>query len=166
MRILSRKNLSVFLLGILVLLVLAGCGSAGSQVDNYDEEIWGKIPEEDKGIEVQTNYFTFEYPAEWENKVEEVRSEDGENTTVTFKTKISGKEVVLFSVTFGPDEVEGYLLGQLKEDEKMINVYTVVNEMPAEDWSEEEYNEICSLQERVNDIIMQVFDDERFIPAR
>ena len=38
-------------------------------------------------------------------------------------------------------------------------------EQNPEDWSEEEYTEICRLQERVNDILVQLQEDERFVPT-
>lgn len=133
-----------------------------------DEEIvWATAPEETLGIAVDNDYMTFYYPQEWEGKVEEHREKNGENIAVTFQTKIGGKDVVLFSVVMGPGVVDGYLLGQLKDPQAgTINVYSVMNELMPEDWSEEEYSEICALQERVNDIIVQFYEDERFVPSR
>ena len=100
--------------------------------------------------------------------MEEVREEDGGNVKVTFRTEISGKEVVLFTVVMGPDVVEeGYLLGQLMDpQEGAINVYSIMNEMAPEGWTEEEYSRICTMQERVNEIIVQFYEDERFVSSR
>ena len=165
---LRRMQLLVLVGVMLTTILLAGCGGSEPTETTFSEaEIWGTAPAETLGIAVENAYKTFYYPQEWENKVEEVRTEDGANCTVTFQTKISGKEVVLFSVVMGPDEAEGYLLGQLKDEATgMINVYSVMNEADPEAWSEEEYSEICALQERVNDIIVQFFEDERFVPNR
>ena len=81
---------------------------------------------------------TFYYPQEWDGKVEESRSISGQTVTVTFQTDISGQKVVLFSVVMGPGVVDGYLLGQLEDPEEgTINVYSVMNEIDPEDWSEE-----------------------------
>lgn len=187
MKKLNGKGCVKVLAGILSVLLLVGCGAADVPEETVDEAVveetapeeiveeipeeipeeetvLDEIPEETKGIEVQTEYFTFEYLKEWENKVEEVHTQEGRNSVVTFRTKVSERDVVLFSVILGPDEADGYLLGYLKDGEEMINVYAAVNDMPAEDWSEEEYQEICAMQERVNDIIVQFYEDERFVP--
>ena len=164
----KRKTfVRAFAAGLSILLLLTGCGSKETPSETLsEEEIWGTMPEETKGIEVQTDYFTFEYPKEWENKVTEVHTQEGNNCVVSFKTDISGQDVLLFSVILGSDPSDGFLLGKLEDGDDVVYVYTAVNDMPAEDWSEEEYNEICSLQERINEIIMQFHEDERFVPSR
>ena len=99
--------------------------------------------------------------------LEEFAVENGKNIKVSFQTKIGEKNVVLVSIVLGPDVCDGYLLGQLEDPEAgTINVYSIINEPVREDWSEEEYSEICALQERVNDIIVQFYDDDRFVPSR
>ncbi len=159
----SKTFARVVAAGLSILLLLTGC-SRGPSLD--DEEVWGAVPEETKGIEVQTDYFTFEYPKEWENKVKEVRTQEGNNCVVSFRTDISGQDVLLFSVILGSDESDGFLLGKLNDGDNVVYVYTAVNDMPADDWSEEEYDEICSMQERINEIIAQFYDDARFVPSR
>ena len=159
-----RRSLAM-LMSVAIILALTACGTK-KQVED-DGLVWGDPPEETPGIAVDNSYMTFYYPGEWEGKVEEIREEDGENVTVTFQTDISGKKVVLFSVNLGPGVFDGYLLGQLNDPQAgTINVYSVMNEVASVDWSEEEYNEICSLQERVNDIIVQFYEDERFVSSR
>lgn len=162
------KRCMTLLLAVSILTLLAGCGSKSEETNPVDDFVWVTAPEETLGIAVDNAYMTFYYPQEWEGKVEEIREEAGENITVTFQTGISGKDVVLFSVVLGSGVVEdGYLLGQLKDPQAgTINVYSVMNELMPEDWTEEEYNEICALQERVNDIIVQFYEDERFVPSR
>lgn len=119
--------------------------------------------EETTGIPMDTPYMTFTYPQEWEGKVEAVQTTEGRNSVISFKTEISGKEVVLFSVILGQDAAEGYLLGQLQDEVYgVINVYSAMNEIDPTDWTEKEYSEICALQERVNDIIVQFQEDPRF----
>ena len=164
-----KKSLSLLLaLLMMAAVALTGCGSKEPKQTEPTEIVWETAPAETLGIAVDNVYMTFYYPQDWEGKLEEVREEKDGNVTVTFRTEISGKEVVLFSVVMGPGVVEeGYLLGQLEDPQAgTINVYTVMNEIIPEGWSEEEYNEICSLQERVNDIIVQFYEDPRFVPSR
>ena len=158
------------LLLVLLPLVLTGCGAdkpePGDTAAATEQPMWTG-PEETQGISVDNAYMTFYYPREWEGVVEEVREELGGNVTVTFRTVISGREVVLFSVILGPEEAGGYLLGQLQDPGTgAVNVYTEVNEQDPADWSDQDYQQICRLQERINDIIVQFYEDERFVPAR
>lgn len=151
----------------LSVICLVGCGDRKVPAETLDDEaIWGNGPEETKGIEVQTEYFTFQYPKDWLNKVEEIHTKEGNNSVTTFQTMISGLDVELFSIILGPDEADAFLLGWLVANDNTVNVYTSVNDMPAEMWTKEEYDEICSLQERINEIIIQFYEDERFVPIR
>ena len=165
------KSLALLLIAaLLAATVLTGCGSKEPEtaVPTEEEIVWITAPAETEGIAVDNAYMTFYYPREWEGTMEEVREEDGGNVKVTFRTEISGKEVVLFTVVMGPDVVEeGYLLGQLMDpQEGAINVYSIMNEMAPEGWTEEEYSRICTMQERVNEIIVQFYEDERFVSSR
>lgn len=168
MRNKNRSLARILVLAVLAALLLAGCGEKAPEATEEptlsDAEIWGTAPAETLGIAVENDYMTFYYPQEWDGKVEEVRGGEGEECIVTFRTEISGKEVVLFSIVMTPGEAEGYLLGDLVENGSRIHVYSVMNEVNGEDWSESEYAEICSLQERVNDIIVQFYEDGRFDP--
>lgn len=186
----QRVMIVAVLLSMAVSLFLTGC-SAGQQtetepavpteseeevttapateptVESTTEPVTEPVIEEPVGIPVATPYMTFHYPEEWADKVEVQQADDGKNCTLTFQTEISGQELVLFSFVLGPDEAEGFLLGQLHDDQAgTVNVYCVMNEMDPEEWTDEEYDEICAHQERVNDMIFQLHEDGRFVPNR
>ena len=160
----------VLLLFLMLPVVLVGCGQdkpEPTETTVITEPPMWTAPEETQGISVDNVYMTFYYPKEWEGEVAEVREEQGSNIVVTFRTVISEQEVVLFSVILGPEETDGDLLGQLHDSEAgVINVYSMVNEQNPADWSAQDYERICRLQERVNDIIVQFYEDERFVPTR
>ena len=162
------KKLCCLLVFILCLAVLSGCGENTTAESATDPvETWETAPPETLGVAVDNSYMTFYYPQEWEGKVEEIREENDGNMIVTFRTDISGEEVVLFSIAMGPGSVDGYLLGWLDDPQAgEIYVYSIMSEIGPDDWSEEEYDQICALQERVNDIIVQFYQDERFVPSR
>lgn len=180
----NRSFIRCFAAALVLLPVLAGCSGDGKPqqttapaptqpaTTEYSEPadteyVQPTAPEETQGIAVDNVYMTFFYPQEWEGKVEEIRQESGNNITVTFRTEISGREVVLFSVVMGPDQAEGYLLGQLQDSQAgTINVYSLMYEQDPAQWSQEDYDAICALQERVNDIIVQFYEDQRFVPIR
>ena len=99
--------------------------------------------------------------------MEEIRTQEGANTVLSFVTTVTDREVTLFSVLIGPEEAaDGYLLGQLETDGGAVNVYTVISELSADGWTETTYGELCALQEQVNDIIMQFHQDSRFTPSK
>ena len=130
-----------------------------------EEAVWGTAPEETLGVPVETPYLTFYYPEEWRDKVEaDELTENGRSITV-FRTELSGKTVELFSVILSPGTEDGYLLGQLAGQEgSSVNVYTRVNELPEDEWPQEEYVRLCAMQERVNDIIAQIYENAAFEP--
>ena len=129
-----------------------------------DEAVWGTAPEETLGIAVQTPYLTFHYPKDWEDMTVENLSEDGRSLTV-FRTELSGETAELFSVILSPKEEEDYLLGRLNlQDGSSVNVYTCVNELDTAMWSEEDYATLCIMQERINDIIAQIYENAAFVP--
>lgn len=125
------------------------------------------IPEETEGILIEANYFTFSYPPQWDEEIEMVHTEEEQNQVITFRTTVADREIDLFSIVLGPNEAEGYLLGTFETEENgTINVYSQVKDQAEEGFTEAQYNEICALQERVNEITIQIQEDPRFVPNR
>ena len=58
---------------------------------------------------------------------------------------------------------EGYLHGTLADPAAgTINVYSVMNTLNPADWSDADFDTLCTMQERVNDLIGQLTEDPRF----
>lgn len=117
------------------------------------------------GIPVETPYITFYCPEDWENSVHRDVVRQDSNYVLSFQLTTVETPVTLFSLSVGPEEAEGYYLGFLEDETGRIFVYSQVNEQTPEEWSAEDYAEICHQQERVNDLILQLHEDERFQPA-
>ena len=117
---------------------------------------------EDTGIEFTTPYIKLKYPEELQGKVELLHNTEQAKYSVTFKVK--DQDITLFSITLSPDESgPGFKLGKLKDQSAgTVNVFTDVNEISPDGMDEETYNELCSMQERINDLIGQFSEDERF----
>lgn len=118
--------------------------------------------------EIPLQLIELDYPGELKDRVVVDTQEDENGVYIVFTTDVSGKTFELFSFRLTrTEDVDGYLMGTL-EDPQKGTFYVAMNvvEPIAEEWSEEEYNEICSLQERVNDIIVQFYEDARFVPSR
>lgn len=121
----------------------------------------------DTGVEFTTPYKTLLYPKELQGKVTIDHLNEEGKYSVVFNEKESG--VMLFSVTFAKNDaaVEGYVIGTLThETEGDIKVCVNVNEQTPEQWSEQQYNDFCAMQERINDLMVQFYEDERFDTGR
>lgn len=121
-------------------------------------------PEEMTGAAVDTPYITLYCPVEWVGTVNVAQGEKDGNHTVTFTTVVAEEETVLFSLLFGPsDRAEGFQLGQLEDETAgTVYVFAAMNEEVSPSWSDEDYANVCAMQERVNDMIMQLHEDPRF----
>lgn len=121
------------------------------------------VPREPEGIELETPYITFYYPEEWEGRVEAEKVLSGSTCTLIFRTEMAGKTVELFRMILGREAAEGYLHGTLEDPAAgTINVYSSMNELNPADWSEKDFDTLCAMQERVNDLIGQLTEDQRF----
>lgn len=117
---------------------------------------------------ISNPYMELICPAELKDQVsmETTQLEDG--IAVAFSGVFDGKELELFVISLTKEEpADCYILGEL-QDTKDGNLCVAMhmNEIQTEEWSEDLYNEICALQERVNDFIIQFYEDERFVPNR
>lgn len=119
------------------------------------------------GEAVETPYITLYCPEDWAGIVDaEHRTEDG-MYKLSFSTYFSGKKAELFTLMMGEsDTAEGFPLGMLKEDSGTTYIFIAMNEQDSSEWSPEDYGKLCSMQERVNDLIMQFHEDERFDSGR
>ena len=109
-----------------------------------------------------------ECPEELAQQLEIKVEEEGSRADIRFLGQVDGKAVELFSFALNSNaEAEGYVLGTL-QDPHHGEIYVVMhmNEQDPEDWSAEGYQQICQLQERVNDFIIQFHEDARFTPKR
>ncbi len=122
---------------------------------------------EDTGVEMWNPYKPLYFPADLVNRVYPLLAEDGLNYYYEFHITVAEQDVLLLSITLGPDDVsEGKLLGQLNTaDSGMIKVYAVTAEIDPADWSEEQFQDIIAKQQRIKDITAQLYQDGNFIPA-
>lgn len=133
-----------------------------------DYEIIAEVTESDQIIEIPLGVVKLHYAAELKDQIA-VEVEEGEKGAVIRFTALGfAEKLELFSFKLTPDKnAEDYTLGVL-QDTQYGELYVMMhmNEQSPEDWTEEAYSEICRLQERVNDIIIQFYEDERFVPVR
>ena len=116
-------------------------------------------------VPLPTNYIVLSYPAELENEVAVTYENLNDGQMITFTTNFTGEELVLFRFSISASGDDGFALGVLKDEQAgdlMVCVH--VEEYTNGNWAPEDFNKLNALQERVNDIIVQFYDDPRFVP--
>lgn len=117
--------------------------------------------------EISNPYIALVCPADLGDRMRAVTTEEETGISMAFSGEFDGEEVALFTICLTTAEPEGYLLGEFQhETDGRFNVDLRVHEIDPEKWSEEKYGEISAMQERVNDIIVQFYEDTRFTPTR
>lgn len=121
---------------------------------------------EETGVALVTKYMRFTYPEELKDLLIVREDETEDRFCATFSMIAAEQEIELFAIILSQTEEEGYKLGTL-EDETYgtVIVTTRINEQKATDWPEDVFAEINAMQERINDILIQFYDDPRFTPA-
>ena len=116
-------------------------------------------------VPLPTNYIVLSYPAELENEVAVAYENLNDGQMITFTTNFTGEELVLFRFSISASGDDGFALGVLKDEQAgdlMVCVH--VEEYTSGNLAPEDFNKLNALQERVNDIIVQFYDDPRFVP--
>lgn len=160
--------ITVLIIGLLCSACSATADQSQSTMDSVEVSSTeqAEINADVLSIPLSTKYIILSYPAELENDVDVVIEDIEDGQRITFFAEIDGDALEIFCFTLGSGEADGYQLGILKdEDEGDINVYVDVHEYSSGKWEPEEYNRLNSIQERVNDIIVQFYSDERFVAA-
>ena len=147
-----------------------------SQLSLYDPEYAiGKddpivVPEETEAPApeqvISNSYIELICPADLKDQLSMATAQQEDGVTTVFTGMFDGKEVELFEIRLAKAEpADYYILGELQDTEDgTLYVAMHMSEIHPEEWSEELYSQICALQERVNDFIVQFYEDERFVP--
>lgn len=136
-------------------------GGDGSDIDVSIEETT------EPKFAIETQIITLYLPQAVQDRITFNTVENEQGTNITFTGKEYAQELVLFSVALTKGEPEGYLLGVLKDETKgEWKVAVNVTQINSQDWSEEQYSEISALQQCVNDIMIQIQEDPRFVLIR
>lgn len=133
---------------------------------SYTEES-GEKTEEDPGLPLVTKYMVLSYPSELEELVNVAYEELADGQQIIFTTHFTGEELELFRFSISKSGTDGYQLGVLTDEEAgQLLVCMNVTEYNSGSWTPEEYAKLNAMQERVNDIIIQFYDDPRFTATR
>lgn len=127
----------------------------------------GDETQEDPGIPLVTEYMVLSYPAELEDQVRIEYEELADGQQIIFTTDFTGEELELFRFSISKSGTDGYRLGVLTDENAgQLLVCMNVTEYSSGSWTPEEYAKLNAMQERVNDIIIQFYDDPRFTASK
>ena len=115
-------------------------------------------------MDIPLKLISLNYPEELADRLSVETKEDETGAELRFSGDFNGKQLELFGFVIAQsNEAEGFVLGTIKDAEKgSFFVIMQVEEINPNGWTDEEYADICALQERVNDIIVQFYNDPRF----
>ena len=172
----NNKRMASLLLALVMLLSLLVLSACGSKDDGQEpqeqpqasEQEEMEVPEmEYTGYEVKTPVGTVFYPEEWVKhlKVEENTGDD--TYTAAFYSKLKDEDVLLFTLQVGGDS-DAYLLGSAQDEEGAEQkLWMDVNmEATEAERSEKAAERVLEMQNRVNDILDQLYHLDSFTPAQ
>ncbi len=104
-------------------------------------------------MEIDTEYGTLSYPAEWKDALSTNESNENGFLTVAFSANVGGQTYTLFNVLINSEE--GDSVGTIKADDGTVrNVFTEISELPdLSGLSEGEQNQLYAMQEGINVLI-------------
>lgn len=79
-------------------------------------------------------------------------------------TIMNDEEIQLYFLSMGQIEMDGSVLGMLRDEEKgELMIYMMMAELPEDLLSEEQLSKVYELQESVNEIVDQLMEDPRYV---
>lgn len=173
-------NNKTWLFWVLILLsaamLLAGCTPRENQPDTpqlpgttLPEQTEDSVDEitEESGIPFVTQYIILSYPAQLEDMVTIEYEQLADGQQILFFTEFTGEKLELFRFSISKSGTEGFTLGVLN-DEKVgaLQVCVEVKDYSDGNWAPEDYTKLLSMQDHVNDIIVQFHQDPRFTATK
>lgn len=163
------KLLILTMAAVLTVAGLAGCGENTEETSPLQETSGStlEVPTEEPGVALPTRYIVLSYPAEIQEDVKVTYEDLKDGQKISFTTDFTGEELELFQFVISKSDSEGYLLGVLKDAQAgELFVCVNVHEYSEGNFEVSDYTKLNALQERVNDIIAQFYEDPRFVSDR
>ena len=117
---------------------------------------------EEEGLRIYTQYASLLYPMDFVNDVMVNAMDETGKSEINVFSAFDGAELELFSIVLSTTEGEGHKMGVLKREDSEVGIYIRMNEVNVENWPEEEVVRLNRLQESVNALLEQLYQDEGF----
>lgn len=163
-----RKKYLCGIAGLLLALLLVGCGSATSPQDQREPLDQQNQPnQQDQQTEppavshpsemlvIETKYGYLYYPDRWNEYVTTTQEETSDAVTVCFEATVNGEKYPLFNIEVAEDSGSTEASGTITDTAgKVHDVFAHMLELEDTDaLSEDELNRIYAMKESLNDLI-------------
>ena len=172
----NKTWLSWLLILLSAAMLLAGCTPRENQPDTpqlpgttFPEQTEDRVDEitEESGIPFVTQYIILSYPAQLEDMVTVEYEQLADGQQILFFTEFTGEKLELFRFSISKSGTEGFTLGVLNDEKDgALQVCVAVKDYSDGNWAPEDYTKLLSMQDHVNDIIVQFHQDPRFTAAK
>lgn len=169
---LKKKNIVLIIMFCMILAVavtiIAVIDINSKNEDERKKETESIVPHLEERIDsveayaIETKYCNLYYPAKWKEQLA-VEIFEGDIYTVKFYGKIEGKgKQPIFDITFNAQE--GFDIGHLKVKDDKVSISVVLAELEiGQDWSDDEVETLCVMQEEVNYLISMLEKEKSFM---
>lgn len=150
-----KKKSKLILILSLCILVIGGGLFAYKHFQNDNSSNGLSNLQATKYMEIECKYGTLYYPKSWEKQVR-VYENISDICMMEFYGTVEGKEEIqLFNVVFGGDY--GNKVGELEIEGEVLNVSIMLfDPLFDETWTEDQKNEIYSMQEDINYVLLEM----------
>lgn len=172
----KKQWLSALLILLSVAMLLVGCTPQENQPDTPDlpgttlpEQTENSVEQltEEPGIPFVTQYIILSYPAQLEDMVTVEYAQLADGQQILFFTEFTGEKLELFRFSISKSGTEGFALGVLNDEQDgALQVCVEVKDYSDGNWAPEDYTKLLSMQDHVNDIIVQFHQDPRFTATK
>lgn len=121
---------------------------------------------QESNVPVVTDYIVLSYPMELQDQVTVTLTDLEDGQQLSFTTDFTGEALELFRFTMNRSGTQEQPLGVLQDESGDLTVSVYVPDYSNGTRTPEQYNQLTALQERVNDIIVQFYEDPRFVPEK
>lgn len=132
------------------IIITPDVSSKAESVDEFEE----------KASTVKTSYIDLFYPEKWEGMIETRETNIKNGLTVDFCGKVNNKNEIIYKIHFNIESENSFNIGIL-EDGTIITA-EIVDFIPNDNWSQEEIDTMCALQETINYTIEKIKETPGF----
>lgn len=121
--------------------------------ENSDNQTDQQAEEEPELMEIDTEYGTLSYPAEYKDSLTTNETNEDGFLTISFNADVEGQSFTLFNIMINSEE--GDSVGTITSDDGTVrNVFADITELPdISGLGEDEQNQLYAMQEGLNVLI-------------
>lgn len=175
-----KKVLSMLLVVLAIVGLFAGCGSEeepkneivitpnGLQHGNFGENQEAPVGNEPLDIgdplAIETPYGNLYYPDKWVDSLRYSKNETDNGVAFEFYGTVNGREELIYIIIFGYETDNSFPVGTISGDgfENVQISVELSDFIPDSNWSQDDADTMCAMQESVNYITEKLKENPNF----